>query len=215
MTNAISHATCAAAHNLGAKAIISVTKSGHTARMIARYMPGCHIIAPTLSESVFYQLSISWGVYPIIADIKKSFDDIFHQAVEEVTDTELLNDGDLVLITCGLPAGVSGTTNTLMIQVVGDVLVAGKGVNDLSSTGNICVINLETDKEFEFNAGDIIVIEKTTSQILPLLKDAAAIITEEGDDSDAVVVGKALEIPVIINAVDATKILKKWYSCYS
>ena len=207
-TNAISHATCAAAHNLKAKAIISVTKSGHTARMVARYRPGCEIIAPTTSINAFYQLSLSWGVYPILVDKKKNFDETFDEAVKKAAGTDLIDDGDLVLITCGLSANVSGITNTLMIQIVGDVLAKGKGINKLTATGNLCVVDKDGVAGAEFNAGDIIVIKKTTNEVLPLLKHASAIITEEGDDSDSIVVGKALEIPVITNVVDATEIFK-------
>ncbi|MFC1669379.1 pyruvate kinase [Spirochaetota bacterium] len=208
VTNAISYATCAAAHNLDAKAIISVTKSGHTARMVARYRPGCQIIAPTILESVFYQLSLSWGVLPILTNIKKTFDGIFNQTIKDTAETGLIENGDLVLITCGLPAGVSGTTNTLMIRIVGDVLIKGIGANKLSATGNVCVIDEDSSKQIQFNSGDVIVIGRTTNEIMPLLKYAAAIITEEGEDSDTVVIGKTLEIPVVTNAVDATRILK-------
>jgi pyruvate kinase len=208
VTSAISHATCSAAHTLGASAIISISKSGHTAKMVSKYRPACPIIANTFSKRVFNQLSIAWGILPIITGIKGSTDEIFDQAIKRVFESGIIENGDLVIITGGTPVGVRGTTNTLKVYIVGDVLVKGIGINNLSTTGNLCVIHESDDSMKYFSAGDILVIPKTTDEILPALKHAGAIITEEdSEDSKAVIAGKALEIPVIANAIDATEIL--------
>ncbi len=208
VTNAISQATCTSAHALGASAIISVTKSGHTARMVSKYRPSCPIIATTFSMKTFNQLSISWSVYPILTVLKETTDDIFDQAITKSLNSNYIKNGDLVVITGGMIADASGTTNTLKVHIVGDVLAEGQGVNEFKSTGNIYVFDRENLNERYFNAGDIIVIHKTTDEILPLLKSAAGIITEESMESKSVIVGKALEIPVIAGVYNASEILK-------
>ncbi len=209
VTNAISHATCSAAHDLRATAIISVTKSGHTAKMVSKYRPSCPIIATTVSEKVFHQLTLSWGVSPVLTDMRDTTDEIFHQAIDRSYSTKLIKDGDLVVITGGVPAGISGTTNTLKAHIVGDVLVRGRGANEFSATGNVTVIRDGSDPASFFNEGDILVIRYSYDDILPLLRNASAIITEEdAEESKSAVVGRALEIPVITNTENAVDILK-------
>jgi pyruvate kinase len=209
VTNAISYATCETAHTLSASAIVSVTKSGHTARMVSRYRPACPIIATTISEKVFNQLSLTWGVYPVLTEMKDSTDEIFNQAIAKSAETAIIKNGDLIVISGGMPAGISGTTNTLKVHIVGDVLLEGRGLNKFSATGNLCVIHRESDALKYFTAGDILVIEKSTDNVLQAIKNAAAVITEEDpDDSKAAIVARALEIPVLAGAMEATEILK-------
>jgi pyruvate kinase len=209
VTNAISHATCLAADTLGASAIVAVTQSGHTARMISRYRPACRIIAPTTSETVYQQLSLSWAVTPIMTETGNSTDEIFSIALKSSIESGLISGGDLVVLTGGTPAGISGTTNTMKVHIVGDVLVRGKGINSLKATAGLYVVDDSADGTEHFSAGDIVVIKKTEDRHLPLLRYASAIITEENaDDSKAVVLGRALEIPVITEAEGASKILK-------
>ena len=209
VTNAISNATCETAHSLAATAIVTVTKSGHTARMVAKYRPASPIIATTVSEKVWRQLAVTWGVIPVLTELKCTTDEIFAEAIERAVETGIVKSGDLIVISGGMPAGISGTTNTLKVHVVGDVLLKGKGLNTLSATGNLCVVHKDSDAMKYFNAGDILVIRRSTDDILQAIRNAAAVITEEGsDDSSAVIVAKALQIPVLADAIDATDVLK-------
>lgn len=120
VTNAISHATCTTAHDLDVAAIISITKSGHTARMVSKFMPACPIIAVTHSERIRRQLALWWGVYPFVIKTEYSTDELFKQAVKKAIDTGMVKKDDLVVLTAGVPAGVSGTTNIMKVEVVGD-----------------------------------------------------------------------------------------------
>ena len=209
VTNAISYATCSTAHSLNASSIISVTKSGFTARMVSKYRPACNIISATIDEKIFNQLSVTWGVIPLMVELKESTEEIFDHAVEVALSQRYVKNGDLVVVTGGMPSGISGTTNVLKAHIVGDVLLRGKSVNNLKATGSVYVVNDEDKAIQEFNQGNIIVLSKTTSKILPLLKNASAIVTEEiENDSKAVTVGLALEIPIIAEAESATDILK-------
>lgn len=120
ITNAISHATCTTAHDLGAKAIVTVTKSGRTAREISKFRPLSPIVAFSMSPKVCRQMNLSWGVYPLILGEKASTDELFADAVERAKEAGYVNDGDIVVITAGVPLGVSGTTNLLKVVIAGE-----------------------------------------------------------------------------------------------
>lgn len=210
VSTAISHATVSAAIDLGATAILTVTKTGTTARMISRYRPECPIISCTTSETTMRQLGMSWGVIPLMAEeMMTNTDDLIHHAVNKACEAGLLKNGDLVVITAGVPLGVSGTTNLMKVHIVGDVLVTGTGVTKGSVTSQVCVCANTEEAHERFESGQILVIPSTSNEILPLLKSAAGIITEEaGADSHAAIVGMALDIPVIVGATNATLILR-------
>jgi pyruvate kinase len=118
VTLAISHATVTTAHDLNASAIVTVTKSGTTARMISKFRPFTPIIGATTNEKIYRQLVLSWGVIPVICDEKQNTDELFDHAVEVSKKIGALKKGDLAVITAGIPLGISGTTNMLKVQVV-------------------------------------------------------------------------------------------------
>ncbi len=118
VTDAISHATCTTAHDLKAKAIVTVTKSGRTARMVSKYRPDCDIIACSMNENVARQLNMSWGVTPIIIKEEKDTFDLFEHAIQRVKKNGYLKEGDITVITAGVPLGMSGTTNMLKVETV-------------------------------------------------------------------------------------------------
>lgn len=209
VTSAISHATCTTAQDLGAVAIITVSKSGRTARMISKYRPECPIISGTTDETVQRQMNLSWGVVPILVDEKDNTDELFDHVVNVARGKGLLKNGDLVVITAGVPLGISGTTNLLKVHLVGDVLVSGIGVTKGAVCGNLCVCKDEDTALKTFKEGDILVIPQTSNRILNIIKKASGIITESGGmNSHAAIVGLALDKPVIVAAEHATQILK-------
>lgn len=116
ITNAIAYATCSAAMDLGAAAIITVTMSGYTAEAISRYKPKCPIIGCAVNERVCKQLNLLWGVSPLMIEKKNSTDALFDDAVAEAKKAGYVKPGDTVVITAGVPLGIAGTTN--MIHVV-------------------------------------------------------------------------------------------------
>ena len=209
VTSAISHATCTTAHDLGAVAIITVSKSGRTAQMISKFRPNCPIICGTTSETVLRQINLSWGVTPLLIQEQENTDELFNHVVQVAREAGLIENGDLVVITAGVPLGVSGTTNLLKVQLVGDVLVSGQGIGKDSVCGTLCVCSDEEEAEKSFKSGDILVIPSTSNRILPLLRSASGIVTEKGGaNSHAAIVGLALDKPVIVGAEQATKILR-------
>lgn len=116
ITTAISHATCTTAMDLRAAAIITVTMSGFTADMISRYKPGCPIIGCSVNPRVCRQLNLSWGVAPLLIHKEETADDLFEEATKVAEKAGLVKKGDVVVLTAGVPLGMTGTTN--MIRVI-------------------------------------------------------------------------------------------------
>ncbi len=209
ITNAISHATCMTAMDLNASAIVTVTQSGRTARMISKYRPSCPIIGFAVDEKVCRQLNLSWGVYPMLLDQRETIDDLFDASVDQSMKKGLIESGDVVVITAGVPVGVSGTTNLIKVHVAGHILMTGKGIGEKNATGHLCVANDEESLKENFKAGDIIVVKETTNEMLPYMKEASGIVVEAiGNHSHAAIVGLSLEIPVLTGARNAASLLK-------
>lgn len=209
VTSAISHAACTTAHDLNAKVILVVSKSGRTARMISKYRPNCPIIGGTTSSKVQRQMNLFWGVVPVIMEEKSSNDDLLEHIVNVAQTNGYVDNGDLVVISAGVPVGISGTTNLVKVHLVGDVLVTGTSVIPSIICGNLCVCKNEKEAKKHFKTGDILVIPETSNNILNIMKSASGIITELGGiNSHAAVVGLALDKPIVIGAKNATKLLK-------
>ena len=209
VTNAISHATCMTAHDMGASAIVTVTKSGKTARMISKFRPKYPIIGCTTQQNVFRQLNLSWGVAPLLIEEKDNADDLFQHAVDTAEKAGIVESGDIVVITAGVPLGISGTTNMMKVHVVGHILITGTGVTDNNACAGLCVCKTEEDALKNFKDGNILVIPQTSNQLMPIMKRASGIITEQGGtNSHAAIAGMAMDIPVIVDAKYATRILK-------
>ena len=117
-TNAIAHAAVTTAHDLGAKAVITVTKSGSTAKNISKYRPTCMIIGCTPDDTVHRQMSLSWGVVPVKMDEKSSTDELFSAAIDAAKSHGLVEKDDIVVITAGIPLGVAGKTNMLKVDTI-------------------------------------------------------------------------------------------------
>ena len=209
VTNAISHAACTSAHDLGASAIITVTKGGRTAKMISKYRPSCPIICCTTDETVCRQLNLSWGVTPLMISEADNTDDLFELAVQAGEKAGLLHEGELVVMTAGVPLGVSGTTNLMKVHVVGHILVNGKGVTRESCCGKLCVCRDTEEVQRTFKDGDILVVPQTCNAMLPQVRKASGLILEDDNpNGHGAIAGMSLNLPVIIGAAGATKILK-------
>lgn len=209
VTNAISHATVTSAHDLNASAIITVTKSGSTARILSRYRPACVIVGCTTEKHVWRQLALSWGTVPLMIAEESNTDDLFEHAVDAAVQNGLVHDGELVVLTAGVPLGISGTTNLMKVHVVGHLLSRGQGLHGGKVVAPLCVIrNLEKDAK-NFNTGDVIVCHQTTREMFSMLRKSSAIVLEDDNpEGHGAIAGTSLDIPVIIGAKNATNILK-------
>ncbi|WP_418792532.1 pyruvate kinase [Phosphitispora sp. TUW77] len=209
VTDAISYATCATAFDLGAAAIITSTKSGYTARMVSKYRPQARVIAVTPNMDVVRQLTIVWGVSPLMVPETECTDEMIDAAISGALHADLIQSGDLVVITAGIPVGVPGTTNMIKVHIVGDVIARGTGIGARAVTGTVRVVADAQEANRVVVQGDILVTASTDRAFIPAMKRAGAVITEAGGlTSHAAIVGINLGIPVIVGVDNASAILE-------
>ena len=202
ITNAISYAACAAAYDLSAASIVCITDSGFTAKMVSRFRPKCPILAVTHEKSISRQLNLSWGCMPIAAENIAGNDEVFDIAEQIAVESGLAKNGDTIIAVAGVPVGVAGTTNTMKVRIVGNVLAQGSSMGNGIVRGSSRVIKVTEDAERFFNPGDILVTTKTTDDMMPYLRKAGAIVVgswEKIDNSHAVTVARALSIPLVVS----------------
>ena len=208
VTHAISHATCTTAVDLDASAIITSTSSGHTARMVSKCRPKCPIIATTNDERVMRRLALTWGVYPVKAEMAGNTDEVIENSIETSKNAGYINNGELVVITAGVPVGISGTTNLIKVHVISEEIVKGIGVGSKTVEGKVRVVK-NVEDSVEFNEGDILVTTMTDIEMNPFIEKCSAIITEEGGmTSHAAIVGINLNKPVIVSATNILSAVK-------
>ena len=208
-TEAIGQAVGHTAKNLGIETIVAATESGHTARMISKYRPKADIFAITFSEETALALTLKWGVVSAIAEKPESTDDMFNLAASSVVEREFATEGDLILITAGVPVGESGTTNLMKIQMIGSKLVQGQGVGSDTVIGRAVVANTAKEAVENMNDDSILVVKTTDKDYLPAIEKASAIVVEQGGlTSHAAVVGIAMGIPVVVAAESATDLIE-------
>lgn len=209
ITDAISQSVAHTAFNLDVAAIITATESGHTARMIAKYRPKAPIVAVTPSESVCRQLSLVWGVQPVLGRTATSTDEMLDIAVETSLAAHLVQHGDLVVITAGVPVGESGTTNLMKVHVVGNIIAKGQGIGRVSATGKVVCAKTAREAIEKVSEGDILVTISTDRDMMPAIEKASALIVEKGGlTSHAAIVGLNLGIPVVVGVDQALEKLK-------
>ena len=209
-TRSISYATCTTASSLGCAAIIPVSKTGRTARMISRFRPEVPIVCCTNSVKSQRRLSLVWGVYPLVTDEADSTDALFSGALEAALQSGLIQHGDMVVLTAGLPLGVSGTTNLLKVEVVGGLIVSGTGVTKRCATGPVVICQTAEEALKNIASGDILVTPYTTNEMMPAIRRCAALVTEQGGmDSHAATAALALDLPAVVGAANACALLKQ------
>lgn len=205
VTDAISHATCRIAADLGASAILTATSTGFTARMVSKFRPAETIVAAVTDERVRRRLALSWGVNAVLTKRLHSTDDVIAVSVDKALEAGLINNGDLVVITAGVPVGASGTTNLIKVHTVGEIILFGTAIGSESITGKVVIV-VDSDDYDKVEEGDILVTKFTDKELVPLMKKASAIITEEGGlTSHGAIVGLNLHKTTLVGAYMATK----------
>ena len=208
VSDATAHAACLTAKDVNAAAIVTVSESGTTARLLSKYRPQQPIIACVMKEQVQRQLSLSWGITPLMMSLAHSTDELIEMSTALAKENGYLHNGELAVVTAGVPVGVSGTTNMIKIHMVGNCLATGVGVgpenNDVAS-GKACVCRTIEEIRAKFKPGMVLVVPSTSNEMLSYVRDAAALVVEEaGLNSHAAIAGKALLKPTIVGAVGAT-----------
>lgn len=209
LVNAIGVSVAHTALNLNVKAIVAATESGSTAVTISKYRPHSDIIAVTPSEHTARQLALVWGAYPVIKKGRKTTDDLLNNAVATAVETGRVSNGDLIIITAGVPTGEKGTTNMMKLHLVGDEIAKGQGVGRGSVVGKTVVANNSSDLEGKDLSESVIVTNSVDESMVPYLENAVGLITEEnGITSPSAIVGLEKGIPTIIGVENATKDFK-------
>ncbi len=211
ITNAISYAACTTAAELNTSCISTVTKSGFTARMISKFKPTCPIAASSFQERVWRQLNLVWGCKPVLLGEIIEDSKVFELATETAIKSGLAANGDTIVIAVGVPVGVSGSTNTMRVEIVGDVICKGRGVGMQVVSGKANVIKVFDQAQKKFKAGDILVTTNTCNELTPFAKKASAIVVgpmDQGENCHAEILGHALDIPVVICNSKVTDLIK-------
>ena len=208
VSDATAHAACLTARDVNAAAIVTVSESGTTARLLSKYRPQQPIIACVMREQVQRQLSLSWGITPLMMSLAHSTDELIEMSTALAKENGYLHNGELAVVTAGVPVGVSGTTNMIKIHMVGNCLATGVGVgpenNDVAS-GKACVCRTMDEVRAKFKPGMVLVVPSTSNEMLSFVRDAAALVVDEpGLNSHAAIAGKALLKPTVVGAAGAT-----------
>ena len=210
VSDATAHAACLTAKDVNASAIVTVSESGNTARLLSKYRPAQPIIACVMNEQVQRQLAISWGITPLMMALAHSTDELIEMSTSLAKENGYLHDGELAVVTAGVPVGVSGTTNMIKIHMIGNCLATGVGIGPEGSalanaTGKACVCHNLDELRAKFKPGMVLVVPSTSNEMLSYVRDAAALVVEEpGLNSHAAIAGKALLKPTIVGAAGAT-----------
>lgn len=209
-TSSISHATKDLSEQLGASAILTATTTGSTSRAVSRLRPNMQIIAATYDESVMRKLALSWGVYPVISEMCDSTDEVIDKSIKAALEKNLVKEGDLIVITAGVPAGIGGTTNLIKVHTIGEVVVSGQGIGRQSVIGLVKKGNTEKELLNKFKDGDILVTSSVDKEIVPFFEKAGAVVIEEGGlTSHGAILALHFKKPTVIGAKDAMSILKE------
>ena len=210
VSDATAHAACLTAKDVNAAAIVTVSESGNTARLLSKYRPEQPIIACVMKEQVQRQLALSWGITPLMMPLAHSTDELIEMSTSLAKENGYLHNGELAVVTAGVPVGVSGTTNMIKIHMVGNCLATGVGIgregSDVTNaTGKACVCRTLEEVRAKFKPGMVLVVPSTNNDMTDFVRNAAALVVEEpGLNSHAAIIGKALQKPTVVGATGAT-----------
>ena len=206
--DAISRSVGKISQQLGAAAIMSLTRSGATARNVSKFRPHTPILAITPQVSVARQLQLVWGVHPLVLADSASTKHTFDSALNSSREQNLLEDGDLVVMTAGTIQGVSGSTDLIKVEVVKSIVATGKGYGRSCVSGPARIVRSGQESS-KLKYGEILVATSTNAEYVEAMKHAAGVVTEEsGAASHAAVLATRLGLPVMVGVSNATDIIR-------
>ncbi|MEN9225963.1 MAG: pyruvate kinase [Thermostichus sp. HHBFW_bins_43] len=206
--DSISRAVGEIARELDAVAIMTLTKTGATARNVSKFRPRTPILAVTPHVEVARRMQLVWGVRPLLVMDLATTRQTFQAAISLAREEGLLNNGDLVVLSAGTLPGVAGSTDLIKVDVVKSVVARGKGFGKGSVSGPARIIQSSLDSN-KLSSGDILVAQSTDASYVEAIKQAAGVITEEeGASSHAAVIGLRLGVPVLVGVKNATRLIR-------
>ncbi|OUC16375.1 MAG: pyruvate kinase [Alkalinema sp. CACIAM 70d] len=208
ITNAISKAVGRIAEQLNAAAIMTLTKTGATARNVSKFRPRTPILAITPHMDVARQLQLVWGVKPLLMLELDTTSETFEAAINLAQERSMLAAGDLVVLTAGTLKGVAGSTDLIKVEVVTAVRGKGVAIGEKSVSGRARVMQNEKTLT-QFEAGDILVASSTTANYVDAIRRAGGVVIEDGNvTGHAATIGLRLGVPVIVGVKDATSVIR-------
>lgn len=208
ITDSVAFATTDAAHTLKAQAIITATQTGYSARKISKYKPQMPTLAVTHSKDVMDRLTVSYGVFPVHIGQPPNLDSLIEESVDSCMSKGYIKNGDLIVITAGVLTNIPGGTNIMKIHVVAREIAKGMGIGKGIVKGIVKVIT--TPEGFSrIETGDIIAIKEADIDRIEQIKKASAILSEEsGLTSFSAIIGREMNIPVVVGIKDSTSRFK-------
>lgn len=212
--SAVTLATVKTAYSSKGKAIFAFTSSGSTARLLSRLRPEMPIVALTPNKKSYHQLALNWGVIPFHGQASTQLKDAFDSLSQFALDNKIVSYGDLVVVTAGSPFGISGTTNMMLVESIGDVLVRGHSGCGHKVHGNVALVLTSESRRPPEVHNLLIVIPKCDPSYLPLIREAAGIIlqnpiNDEESERYALRLAEEMRKPLIIRADAANQVLKE------
>ncbi|NMD38437.1 MAG: pyruvate kinase, partial [Christensenellaceae bacterium] len=154
-------------------------------------------------------MSLLWGAIPIKGPKVSDSEELLRSAVDEAILNKLIKEGDLVVITAGVPVGNAGNTNLVRVHIAMKIIVQGIGMGNSKFSGKAQIVNSETLPHM-FQKGNVLVASTANKDMLKMAEKASAIVIESDEiKSDIAVIGLNLGVPVIVGAKDATKLIKE------
>lgn len=212
--SALTLAAVKTAYSSHAKAIFAFTSGGSTARLLSRLRPEMPIIAMTPNEKCYHQMACNWGVIPYLSTRSETVDEAFNKISTYALDNHYVSYGDLVVVTAGTPFGISGTTNMMVVESIGDVLVRGHTGIGTRVYGKVALVLAADSVKPYYIRGQILVLAQCDDTYLPLIQEASGIIlqnhiNDEASEKYLLEIGKSLDKPVIVRADGAYRVLKE------
>ena len=164
-------------------------------------------MAVTPKEKMLRRMLLLWGVQPVFVPQSANTDEMMSNAIAGAMASGWIKSGDLVVITAGIPVGITGTTNMIKVHTVGQILLRGTGIGQRKATGEVCVIAGPQDMA-KVRPGQVLVMQSLVDEMAADACKALAIIAEEGGlTSQAAIVGVSFGIPVIVGVEGAVETL--------
>ncbi len=207
--DAVSHAAVSIGEEMNARVIISLSRSGSTANMVSKFRPACPIVAATPLKKTWREMALVWGVYPLLKEEAVTAEEATQSALAGALDQGMVCEGDLVVITAGVPVEIPGTTNMVQVHTVGQILVKGLSLIKREASGKVCKALSADEARDRMRPGDILVVTQTDRDYVPAMRKASAIIAEDGGlTSHAAIVALELGVPCVVGAEGALRALQ-------
>ncbi len=200
ITQAITFSTCQIAKEIKASAIITATHSGFTARQTSKYRPSSTIFALTPFPEIRRRLNLSWGVVPLLTEVFYTTDEMFDKSTRLLLQREYVKRGDVVVITAGIPMGISGMTNLIKVHIVSDMVGKGHGLGGEPKTAKATIAKDVKEAISKVNEGDILLIPSFNPELEPLLDKLQGLIIEDEKLPPSLIPWRSKGLSIIVGA---------------